>query len=103
VTAAKLASEDAWELKRVELCRLKVQKLKGLCGQHNLSKGVKADLLSLLCDALAPVVIAQRTGEAACETKLAELRALKVPELKKLRDQQDVRKTGQKEDLVARQ
>ena len=42
--------------------------------------GVKADLVSRLCDALAPVAIAKRTGEASRETKLAELRALKVPE-----------------------
>jgi hypothetical protein len=82
VTAAKLASEDAREAKRVELCGLKVPTLKGLCEQHNLSKaGVKADLVSRLCDALAPVVIAKRTAEEACtgeaarETKLAKLRA----------------------------
>ena len=44
VTAAKLASEDAREAKRLELCGLKVPALKGLCDQHNLSKaGVKAD------------------------------------------------------------
>ena len=36
------------------------------------------------------------------EMKLAELRALKVPELKQLCDQHDVRKTGKKEELVAR-
>jgi hypothetical protein len=82
VTAAKLASEDAREAKRVELCGLKVPTLKGLCEQHNLSKaGVKADLVSRLCDTLAPVVIAKRTAEEACtgeaarETKLAKLRA----------------------------
>jgi hypothetical protein len=81
VTAAKLASEDAREAKRVELCGLKVPALKGLCDEHKLSKaGVKADLVSRLCDALAPVAIAKRTGEASRETKLAELRALKVPE-----------------------
>ena len=109
VTAAKLASEDAREAKRVELCGLKVPALKGLCDEHKLSKaGVKADLVSRLCDALAPVAIAKRTGEAprtgkaARETKLAELRALKVPELKQLCDQHDVRKTGKKEELVAR-
>ncbi len=45
---------------------------------------------------------APRTGEAARETKLAELRALKVPELKQLCDQHHVRKTGKKEELVAR-
>jgi hypothetical protein len=55
-----------------------------------------------MCDALAPVAIAKRTGEAARETKLAELRALKVPELKQLCDQHDVRQTGKKEELVAR-
>jgi hypothetical protein len=109
VTAAKLASEDAREAKRVELCGLKVPALKGLCDEHKLSKaGVKADLVSRLCDALAPVAIAKRTGEAprtgeaARETTLAELRALKVPELKQLCDQHDVRKTGKKEELVAR-
>ena len=102
-------SEDAREAKRVELCGLKVPALKGLCDEHKLSKaGVKADLVSRLCDALAPVAIAKRigeaprTGEAARETKLAELRALKVPELKQLCDQHDVRKTGKKEELVAR-
>jgi hypothetical protein len=76
-TAAKRASEDAREAKRVELCGLK-----GLCDEHKLSKaGVKADLVSRPCDALAPVAIAKRTGEVSRETKLAELRALKVPEL----------------------
>ena len=70
--------------------------------------GAEADSVSRLCDALAPVVTAKRTGEAARdgeaarETKLAELRALKVPELKQLCDQHDVRKTGKKEELVAR-
>ena len=40
--------------------------LKGLCDEHKLSKaGVKADLVSRLCDALAHVVIAKRTGEEA--------------------------------------
>ncbi len=99
----------AGEAKRVELCGLKVPTLKGLCEQHNLSKAsVKVDLVSRLCDALAPVVIAKRigeearTGEAARETKLAELRALKVPELKELCDQHDVRKTGKKEEPVVR-
>jgi hypothetical protein len=38
-----------------------------------------------------------RTGEAARETKLAELRALKVPELKQLCDQQDVAQDRQEE------
>ncbi len=67
--------------------------LKGLCDEHKLSKaGVKADLVSRLCDALAPVAIANRTGEASRETKLAELRALKIPELEQLCDQHDVRK-----------
>lgn len=103
-TAAKRASEDAREAKRVELCGLKVPALKGLCDEHKLSKaGVKADLVSRLCDAaLAPVATAKRTGEAPRETKLAELRALKVPELKQLCDKHDVRKTGKKEELVAR-
>ncbi len=64
-------------------------------------------MVSRLCDTLAPVVIAKRTGEeartgeAARETKLAELRALKVPP-EQLCDQHDVRKTGKKEELVAR-
>ncbi len=45
VTAAKLASEDEREAKRVELCGLKVPALKGLCDQHDLSKAdVEADL-----------------------------------------------------------
>jgi hypothetical protein len=102
-TAAKRASEDAREAKRGELCGPKVPALKGLCDEHKLSKaGVKADLVSRLCDALAPVAIAKRTGEASRETKLAQLRALKVPELKQLCDQHDVRKTGKKEELVAR-
>jgi hypothetical protein len=48
VTAAKLASEDAREAKRVELCGLKVPALKGLCDEHKLSKaGVKADMEAL--------------------------------------------------------
>ena len=45
---------------------------------------------------------AARDGEAARETKLAELRALTVPGRKQLCDQHDVRKTGKKEELVAR-
>ena len=58
--------EDAREAKRVELCGLKVPALKGLCDEHKLSKaGVKADLVSRLCDALAPVATAKRTGEEA--------------------------------------
>ncbi len=65
-------------------------------------------MVSRLCDALAPLVIAKhtgdeaRTGEAARETKLVEFRALKGPELKQLCDQHNVRKTGKKEELVAR-
>ena len=103
VTAAKLASEDEREAKRVELCGLKVPTLKGLCEQHNLSKaGVKADLVSRLCDALAPVAIAKRNGEAQRETKLAELRALKVPELKAAVRPARRAQDRKKEELVAR-
>jgi hypothetical protein len=113
VTAAKLASEDAREAKRVELCGLKVPALKGLCDEHKLSKaGVKADLVSRLCDALAPVAIAKRTGEAprtgeaARETKLTRGVARSGSKYRSARqrcDQHDVRKTGKKEEeLVAR-
>ena len=96
MTAAKLAGEDAREARRERRVGWKAPALKGTVrtaqpksGGCEGGLGLPAVRQRLRLWRQRSALARKRTGEEARETKLAELRALTVPELKQLCDQQE--------------